>query len=234
MNGARVVLVLLVALVAPSPARAQEAACADVGLSFARPALAEWSDWIGVGGGIARIGQPDHSAVFALRVGGGVDFSIARIGSEQRYGGPVEVRSGPWLGAETTFRTSTLEGGLMLDFGQTAHARWGTFALRVGGGVQLQDERWAPAGSVTLSWGVRSVLGRYSDGGGCVRANGRTEIVEPGVPRRSHAHASGIRIFGTGRLDGDGHAMLVFGVEIEPTFVLPPYSGGRFIGTRPN
>ncbi len=224
---------MLVAWGAAPGALAQDSVCADVGLSFARPAVAEWTDWIGVGGGVTHVGEGDHRAAVALRAGGGVDFSIARFGSEQHYGGQFEMRSGPWLGAETTFHVTTLEGGLTLDLGQTYHAQWGTFALRVGGGARLEDDRWAPAGSVTLSWGVRSVLARYSEGGGCVRGD-RTDVVDHGTPARTHALASGFRLFGTARLDLDGHAALIFGLELEPTFLAPPYSGGRLLGTHPD
>ena len=207
--------------------------CADVGLSLAKPAFAEWTRWLGAGAAITRVGTPAHDLSFAFRVGAAVDFSVARFGSERQYGGPHELRAGPWLNAETTFfDTTVVEVGGLFDLGHTYHARWGTFGMRVGWAAIHRDDRWRPGGSATLTWGVRSVPARYVTGGACVEGDRLTRVDE-GPPRRSLALASGARAFVTGRADADGHAMMTFGIEIEPTFLFPPYSLGRFGGTRP-
>lgn len=226
---------------APSAAAAQrEEICLDVGLSLAKPAVAEWTYWIGVGGGWGALGEAGEHADLVLRAGGGVDFELGRIGDERRYGGPVEIRSGPWVGLDATFGEGVLEpgvaleGGLSLDIGQTSHAQWGDYSLRVGAGAVWYAAGWRPAGSLTLMWGVRSVLDRYIEGGACVSGDGRGYVsVDEGRPRSDHALASGIRIFGTLRVDGEASYTLIFGVELEPTFFLPPYSGARWIGARP-
>ncbi|HSO33317.1 MAG TPA: hypothetical protein VLT33_12375 [Labilithrix sp.] len=217
----------------PTAARAEEAACADIGLSLAKPAFAEWTTWLGAGAIVTKVGTRDHDTAFAMRAGGAVDFSVARFGSERQYGGQHELRAGPWLNAETTFFGATaLEGGGSFDLGHTYHARWGTGGLRLGWGALHLDDRWRPGGSATLTWGVRSVPARYVDGGACVEGD-RLTHVDQGRPRRALALASGARAFATARADTDGNATLTFGIEIEPTFLLPPYSLARLAGTRP-
>ncbi len=220
-------------LVSPALAQGQERTCADIALQFARPAVAEWTYWLGAGGGWDALGHLNERAVADLRLGGGVDFSIAHIGPERQYGGPVEVRLGPWVQAATHLDDVVLEGGAMLDVGQTSHARWGTFGLRVGVGSQGLDARgFRLAGSVTLTYGVRWAPERYSMGGGCVEADGVREE-DPGRPTQDHGFVSGIRLFGTARVDADEVYSLVFGVEFEPTFFFPPYENDlRWIGAR--
>lgn len=243
---ARAALATLVALsVAALAARvdAQETTCAGVGLSFAKPATAEWTEWLGVGGGWGALGSsgaPSEHAALLVRAGGAVDFELARVGSELQYGGPVELRLGPWIGADGTFGESpreplvALEGGLSFDVGQTSQAVWGDFGLRVGAGVALGriSSGGVPSGSLTLTWGIRSVLDRYRDGGGCVTEHG-LEGIDTGPPASEHALASGIRLFVTARVDGEAAYALTLGVELEPSFFFPPYSPGRWIGARP-
>jgi hypothetical protein len=245
---ARAALATLIALsvaALASPVHAQETACAGVGLSFAKPATAEWTEWLGVGGGWGAlasqgVGAPSEHAALLVRAGGAVDFELGQIGSELQYGGPVELRLGPWIGADGTFGESpreplvALEGGLSFDVGQTSQAVWGDFGLRVGAGVMLGrlTPSTVPSGSLTLTWGIRSVLDRYREGGGCVTEHG-LEGIDTGPPASDHALASGIRLFVTARVDGEAVYALTLGVEFEPSFFFPPYSLGRWIGSRP-
>ena len=228
-------IVLLVSiLLVPQPARAQarEGICADVSLLMAKPAVAEWTYWLGAGGGWGALGGVSERAIADLRIGGGVDFSIAREGSESHYGGPAEVRLGPWIQAATSIDDVVLEGGAMLDVGQTSHAQWGTFGLRVGIGTRGDAAGFRVAGSLTLTYGVRYAPERYSSGGGCVEADG-LRVVDPGEAMQDHGFVTGIRLFGTARVDADNVYSLVFGVEFEPTFFFPPYeSRGRWVGAR--
>jgi hypothetical protein len=220
-------IVLTVGLLVGAPVAAQEGICADVGLDFAKPAKVEWTDWIGAAGG-----SDGGTGVFALRAGLAADFEAGQFG-HPRYGGPQELRIGPWFDAETTFRAGVLEGGMSMDLGQTEHDPWGDLALRFGGGATNVSGAWTPSASVTLTWGVRSVLGRYSEGGGCVTNHG-VDVTDEGAPQRTFAHASGVRLFFTARSDDAGRATFLVGLELEPTFVLPPYSSGRLMGGRPD
>lgn len=228
------IALLSLALLAPLSAHAQsrEGICADVRLGMAKPAVAEWTYWLGAGGGWGALGNLNERAIVDLRLGGGVDFSIAREGSERHYGGPLEVRLGPWIQAATSIDDVVLEGGAMLDIGQTAHAQWGTFGMRVGIGTRGDAQGFRVAGSLTLTYGVRYAPERYSDGGGCVEEDG-LHIVDAGREVQDHGFVTGIRLFGTARVDAENVYSLVFGVELEPTFFFPPYeSQGRWIGAR--
>lgn len=244
MHRTSALLLAAAAFATPAFAHAQEETiCAGVSLQFARPAIAEWTYWLGAGGGWGALGSLSERAVADLRLGGGVDFSLtregrgddsAREGAEYQYGGPVEVRLGPWVQAATHIDDVILEGGAMFDVGQTSHASWGTFGMRVGVGAQGLDARgFRVAGSLTLTWGIRYARERYSDGGACVQHDGSRTIEGRGTPTQDHGFVTGIRLFGTARVDADEVYSLVFGVEFEPTFFFPPYDNDlRWIGTR--
>ena len=212
---------VLVALV-PSTAHADLQACADIGLMFARPAKVEWTDWISAGAG-------SHAD---LGGGLGFDVGILRGGGNDAHN-RFELRGGPWLAVAATFPGHAAEAGLSLDLGMTSHAEWGDIALRLGAGEADLGGGERLALSATLTYGVRSVLARYSMGGGCVTGHG-IEIDEPGRPARWLAHASGVRLFVTARQDVDHRTAIIGGIELEPAFLLPPYSLGRLIGGRPD
>lgn len=238
----RALLALLVLLPAPLASAQELTQCADVGLQFAKPAGAEWTEWLGVGGGWGALGTPGEHADVVARAGGAVDFELGQIGDPWQYGGPVELRMGPWICADGTFGESSrepvvaLEGGASLDVGQTSHAHWGDFALRIGAGIALGSlyatSTTVPSGSITLTWGVRWVPDRYRDGGACVTEHG-LDLIDTGAPASDHALASGARLFGTVRVDGDAVYTLLFGIELEPSFFFPPYTDGRWIGAPP-
>jgi hypothetical protein len=201
-----------------------EEGCISILVIDALPALAEWTWWIGVGGGAREVGIPGERGLVALRLGGAVTFPLASVG-EPSYGGPVHLRWGPWIQAETAFDGVLGEGGLELHLGQERHARWGTFGVRVGAGYGIDETGTAPHAALTLYWGVHSVPDRYWPRGAC----------DPPRPRATHAFATGFRIFATGRLlfeDARGYA-LIAGIEIEPTYLFPPISLAKLIGSGP-
>ena len=195
--------------------------CAGVGLMFGRPATIEWTDWVTAGGGSRT------------EIGGGLGFDV-RIARGRGYDGQnrFELRAGPWAAATASFPGFALEGGLSIDLGMTSHSEWGNGTLRVGAGEADLGGGERPAISMTFAYGVRSVLARYSWGGGCVTSHG-IEPDNPGRPAQRFAHASGARLFVTLREDADRRTAIIAGVELEPTFFLPPYSLSRFGGGEP-
>ncbi|MGK3987268.1 hypothetical protein WME99_29775 [Sorangium sp. So ce136] len=196
-------------------------ACIRLAVIDSTPAVAEWSWWLAGGGG-ATFGGASEGGLGVLGVGSEMTTGFATFGSGAMYGGPVELRWGPWFGAFTDLEGARGEGGLLLSVGQVRHARWGTYALRLGGG--LGDDRLGLAShlAMTLTGGVRSVAGRTSERGACD---------PPSAPGPS-AFATGLRFFGTARAGlGDEPAwQLTFGIELEPTFLLPPHSFSKWIG----
>lgn len=219
-----------VCLVATPSVQAQNTVCPDILIGYARPASLEWTYWLGVGGGWHALGRTSEHAVVDLRIGGGFDASVARLGAERQYGGPVELRLGPWIQGSTDIDNTIAEGGFMFDVGQTSHARWGTFGVRIGAGATFDSHgarQVRSAGSATLTWGIRYAPGRYSDGGACADEQG----LNAGTPTADHGFVTGIRLFGTLRVDETSTYSLVFGVEFEPWFFFPPYrSMARWIG----
>ncbi len=198
--------------------------CIGILVIDAFPALAEWTWWIGVGGGAREVGIVGERGLVALELGGAVTFPFATVG-HPGYGGPVHLRVGPWIQGETAFDGVLGEGGLELLIGQVRHARWGTFGLRFGGGYGIDEVGTSAHLAATLYWGVHSVPDRYWPRGAC----------DDPHPRATHAFATGFRIFATGRWlaeDGRGFA-LIAGIEIEPTYLFPPYSLAKLIGSGP-
>ncbi|WP_438022669.1 hypothetical protein [Sorangium sp. So ce233] len=183
--------------------------------------MAEWSWWLAGGGG-AMLGGASGGGLGVLGVGSEMTTGLTSFGSEAMYGGPVELRWGPWFGVLTDLDGARGEAGLLLSMGQVRHARWGTYALRLGGG--LGDDRLGltPHLALTLTAGVRHVEGRISERGAC----------DPPATPAPSAFASGLRLFATTRAGlGDERAwQLTFGVELEPSFLLPPHSLSKWIG----
>jgi hypothetical protein len=171
------------------------------GVAHADPAAVEWTTWVGVGGGRAFVEGPNKT-VFGFRLGAAVDFGLARFDNPLHYGGKFELRWGTWLLAEARSDEKVYAlGGIALDFGQTRHAQFGTYTLRGGGGVDADGH---PLVSVMFLGGVRYVPDRRSG--------------------RKVARASGGRVFGMLTSDLEGGRSLLFGIEFEPTWVVPPYS----------
>jgi len=134
----------------------------------------------------------------------------------------AEVRGGVWGVFAVRPGGGLLEGGLKLHWGALYHASFGTWELRAGSGYGAFGNERSPHLSFTFAYGIRSALDRYSERGACS---------PPPVPR-SFGMASVARLFVTYRLsvrDSD-LSELVIGVELSPTFLLPPYSWLRLGG----
>jgi hypothetical protein len=127
-----------------------------------------------------------------------------------------ELRVGAFAFGASRLGAGLVEGGALADVSSLYHASWGTFTARIGGGVGFADH---PHGVATLLYGVRSVLGRYGNSG---------------VPRW-WGEASIARLFVTHRraVRGDGYEW-VFGIELSPTFFLPPITWWRLAGGPPH
>lgn len=194
-------------------------ACHTLGIVDIRPAVFELGPWWQVGGGLrSEQSQP----LFSL--GGGVDGTFGTEFGAQRKGGRLELRAGPWLGFETPLDRFRAEGGLTLIFGQAQHARLGTLGLRAGVGYGTGYESGAASHLVVaVSYGIRYVQRRARPlRGPCV----------PASPPATVALASGARLFAAvrrGLAAGDG-TEIVFGLELEPTWLLPPYSASKLAG----
>jgi hypothetical protein len=198
-------------------------ACPAILLLDAVPANLEWSYWMTGGGGLDTASKGARLGV----IGAGVEATtqLATATRQTQYGGPFEFRGGPWWNIVSDFSGVRAEGGYVLSFGQVQHAQWGTYAVRVGGG--LGDDRLglSPHFVVTLTGGIRYAGERYSERGAC----------DPKPGPKSVAMADHFRLFATARSTlADGAPwQLTFGVEFSPTFFLPPYSLGKWIGARP-
>lgn len=174
------------------------------------PRAIEWTYLTSVGIG--------RSAMF----GAGIEGSLGVLrwkGFPSSYSYDLaELRVGTFAIGNTRFRGGSIEGGLLFDVSSRHHASWGTFTLRVGAGYGTFDAARAPEGSVTLLYGVRSVLSKYG-----------TRFV-PGW----YHEASIARLFGTYRraLRGEGYEFIV-GIELSPTFFLPPVTWWRLAGGPP-
>lgn len=184
--------------------------CATTAItSFTAPSRAqstglEIGPWLGWAAG-PEWHHRSQRDVFSLNAGLDVTAAVWHVGGG--YGGPVEVRMGPWAALEIPMdRKPSAEAGLTMIFTQTQHASWGTFGLRVGAGHGGVDDTDLVA---TLFGGVRYVAERAGQGTG-----------------GSFAKATGVRIVATYRetLAPVDTAALVFGIELEPDYFLPPYS----------
>lgn len=171
------------------------------------------------------------SAGFGTRAplwGLGFEMSIPALhwrGFPSGYGHDrSELRYGTWFFGGTRVNGGVIEGGSMVDVSSRYHASWGTFTLRVGAGYgAFRDERDG-YGVVTLAYGVRSVLARFSHEGACRR----------GSPVQPLPEASVARIFATHRraFMHDGYEW-TFGIELSPTFFWPPLTWWRVAGGPP-
>jgi hypothetical protein len=193
------------------------------------PAELEWTYW--VAGGAARETGGTLSALGGL--GGELTVEVLRYhgfpsGYYGRKKGDAELRVGPWASAATRSAGGLVEGGLKLHFGGIYHASFGTWDLRLGGGYGAFEPERAAHVAGTLAYGVRSVPARY--------AEYPHEVWQEVPPRpRPFAEASVARVFVTLRraFDDTGSSELSLGVELSPTFLLPPYSWFKLGGGPP-
>lgn len=181
------------------------------GLALALPAEAraqtsgfEIGPWLGWAAG-PEWQHGRERDVFSLNAGLDVTADVWIFGSP--YGGPIEVRMGPYAALQIpTDRKASGEGGLTMIFTQVQHASFGSYGLRFGAAYGGDRETDLVA---TLWGGVRFVPERSGQGSG-----------------GTFAKATGVRIVATYRetIEPVKATALVFGVEFEPDYFLPPYS----------
>lgn len=188
------------------------------------PRRVESTTWVLAGVGPHAGRRPTSAAV--LGIGG-----EATVGPLARYrgfpssnwgAGEAEVRGGVWAVGATRFDGSArLEGGLKAHLGAINMAEWGTFDLRVGAGYGALDIAPRSYFVTTFAWGVRSFQQRYGRCGGA-----------PHDDPKPHGYGSVMRLFATVRrtANADSNVELTVGVELSPTFFLPPYSWFRLGG----
>ncbi len=200
-----------------------EGACVAILKRDATPAILEGTHYLSVA---YDAQHPDGTQ--RLQVGTGAELTLPAVnfGPRYHYGGPFEFRLGPWGHVGSRLPGSFVEGGIVTTFGQQSHAQWGTFGLRagVGYGDLIADD--TSHLTITLTGGIHQFTERYSSRGVC------DPVPEPAT----FAYGSILRLFATGRraLDdrGDGW-QLTFGLELSPTFFLPPHAGPKWIGAPP-
>ena len=164
----------------------------------------EIGPWLGWAAGVEWRGGRRRDVAY---LNTGFDATAIAGGFGGGYGGAVEVRLGPWLALHLPAdRHASGEGGLTLIVTQTQHASWGTYGIRFGGGYGADREAHIVG---TLWGGVRYVPFRAGQ-------------APPGLVSK----ATGIRVVATvrrtlGQVQGEA---LVFGIEFEPDYFLPPYS----------
>lgn len=183
------------------------------------PATLESSAWLGVGGGYRLVGTELFDVV-ELSAGAELTGQLATFGKPAQYGGAFELRVGPWAAAVFASPDVLGEGGFKLSVTQTSHAQWGTFDVRVGGGAGSFESPWAEHVVVTATGGVRSFPDRYR-----TSAGGTPTVL---------AFGSVLRLFLTTRVR-QGSASpweITAGIELEPSFLGPPYSWSRLAGAR--
>ncbi len=183
------------------------------------PAELECSAWLGVGGGSRLVGN--ELFTFA-EVSAGVEGTaqVATFGPAAQYGGAYELRLGPWAAVALASPAALAEAGFELTFTQLAHAPFGTFDVRAGGGAGSFESPWAPHFVVTATGGVRSFPDRYRS--------------SPGGTPTVLAFGSVLRLFLTTRVRMESVSPweISAGIELEPTFLAPPYSWRRLAGAR--
>lgn len=208
---------------------AGEAAAAKPCLSRSRDgthaACMEWSFFDTTGVSVAS----GHGSSPTVGLGAELSLLVLRYhgfpsGSYGGHDGDAEVSVGPFALASLREAGGVLEGGLAIHDGGGWHSSWGSFDLRVGAGYgQFPDGR-APHLVWGIGYGVRSALYRYP-GTHWSTARARPLFGQSDVARLSFLHR---------RPFGEVHGYeLVFGIELSPTFFLPPLSWWRVAGGPP-
>lgn len=196
--------------------------CVDLAVHSAAPAKFEWSYWAAGG---ALLGGARRSAGASAGIGTELTLGLAQYrgfpSGVPSTANQAELRAGPWFAAATQQDGGLIEGGVKLHVGAVYHASWGTYELRAGAGYGAFPDGRAFHWAATFAWGVRSVPKRYTLRGFC----------DPVPERATFAEASIARLLVTYRraFDDAGHQLLI-GIELSPTFLLPPYGGARLSG----
>jgi len=132
-------------------------------------------------------------------------------------GGRIQLRLGPWLAFETPLDRWRGEGGLSLALRQERFEAWGTLGLRLGAGLDdLTRRYWVGV----LSWGLYGERPRQTCGGTCPGSN------PPSPPKPSaptFGITEGVRLYAALRREAVLGNEWTFGVELQPTWFLPPY-----------
>jgi len=195
--------------------------CEDLLVIDAVPARNEWAYWVS-GGGLT---SPHERSGASVGIGTELTWSIAtHRGFPAGVAGrrTAELRMGPWFATAVRAEGGLVEGGLKLHWGAVEQSGFGTFELRLGAGVAAFSHGPAPTLDVTLLWGTRSVLARYS----------RRTPCDPVATAKSLAESSVLRLFLTQRnaLSSERGHEIVIGIELSPSLLLPPYSWRRVLG----
>jgi hypothetical protein len=179
------------------------------------------SPWLGAGGGWRTDGQSTRPLFLA---GAGVDgtFAVATLfrPPTDDNGGSFQLRAGPWIEVNTPLDRVRGEGGLSLIMKQTRFAAWGTFGLRLGAGDSTLG---VPDLVGVLSWGVWG-----EDSNARIAYRDGREVLVAG---NTVGLASGMRLFVAVRRDLDPlpATEVAFGIELEPTWLLPPYTRQKWL-----
>lgn len=179
-------------------------------LARADESPAEVSAWFGVGSGGRDV--PETVAQL-VEVTFGMDMTYRML----LIGGEYELRIGPFLNTAVSDVLAIGETGIELTFSEDGHAQWGTFDIRAGGGNGIVFGELTPHWVVTATGGIRSFANRFDSS---------QDLISFGSVFRS---------YGTLRLRPDSpHPWdISFGIEVEPTFLFPPYSLSKLMGANP-
>ena len=183
------------------------------------PAELECTAWLGAGGGYRLVGT-EGVDIGEVNVGVEGTGQLTTFGSPNQYGGAYELRFGPWLQAAFASREALAEAGFKLSFSQLSHAPFGTYDVRIGAGAGSLESPWVPHVVVTATGGVRSFPDRYRG--------------SPGGTPTVLAFGSVLRLFLTTRVRQSSASPweITAGIELEPSFLAPPYSWQRLAGAR--
>jgi hypothetical protein len=183
------------------------------------PAELEVTAWVGAGGGSRLVGN-ELFTIGELSTGVEGTAQLTTFGRAQQYGGAYELRFGPWAGVSYASPDVLAEAGFKLHLSQLVHAPFGTYDLRVGAGAGSNESPWAPHIVVTAAGGVRSLRDRYRGSAG-------------GTPTVL-AFGSVLRVYLTTRIRQSSPSPweITAGLELEPSFLAPPYSWQRLAGAR--
>jgi hypothetical protein len=192
-------------------------------LHEATPALAEWAYWVNSGASLQGERWTVTAGVGSEVTAGLVKYSGFPAGA--LYAGrwqQAEIRGGVWGAFALRPDGGLLEGGLKLHWGAVYHASFGTWELRAGAGYGAFVNAQASHLSFTFAYGVRSALDRYAQRSMC----------SPLAVPRVVGMVSVARLFVTyrrGAVDASLSEMVI-GLELSPTFLLPPFSWMRLGG----
>ena len=167
---------------------------------------------------LTSAGYTPRAGVFGLGAEASLPFVRWR-GFPAGYSGSharSELRTGLFAFGATRLGGGLVEGGLLADVSGIYHASWGTFSARIGGGYGLYEH---PHAAVTLLYGVRSALYRYG------HRSVPHWFTEASVARLFVTHRRAVREEGN---------EWVFGIELSPTFFLPPVTWWRLAGGPPH